>query len=626
MSTQEQTPPKSINPLALGADDLLAQPSQGYWAEIWKEVKKRPTARIAIWVLIFLALVSILAPVLTNHRPLVSTTPITAEDGTVSKVLAFPLFKSLGIVDWTLISMMISIVWLVVWRKFILNNKGKSNPLILTAFVIFALVPIAWGLYEVPWSMKTSIPGALWWSIFGVVGFIGLLALSSGTRVIATGKRDEFGRDMTGSALRKLLIGSLMLVIAGAAFGTLNRPKLDRTDYYKEFVLAPDDGAWALFAPLPHDYLASQPYTSSQPPLSPVLRVMPSGGSAAAADLSLDDKSREDEITLASHYNGTLSVDTPLSVLNNGDGVELHKRGSNDIIIVNSNLKTTRIKLKGATTLGDVIDKINAKAIDTRTKEKRFNATLNPAVGIVIEDLMQSRPVHLMGTESSGADTAGRLVMATRVALSIGFVSTGIAVIIGVTFGAIIGYFGGWVDFIGMRIIEIFMAIPRLFLLLTIIAFLPAKWSPYMLYAMMVVIGLTSWMSAARFIRAEFFRLRETDYVQAAKACGLPLRSILFKHMLPNGVTAVLVSASFGVAAAIFVETGLSFLGFGIKPPHPSWGQMLNEAIDPDTGVFRWWLAIFPGIMIFLTVFAFNLLGDALRDAIDPKLKKAPVV
>jgi peptide/nickel transport system permease protein len=147
-----------------------------------------------------------------------------------------------------------------------------------------------------------------------------------------------------------------------------------------------------------------------------------------------------------------------------------------------------------------------------------------------------------------------------------------------------------------------------------------------MLYAMMAVIGLTSWMGSARFIRAEFFKLRNQDYVLAARACGLTTRSILFRHMLPNGVTPVLVQASFGVAAAIFVETGLSFLGFGIKPPNPSWGQMLSRAVDPTTGVFNWWLAVFPGILIFLTVFGFNLIGDALRDAIDPKLKKQSAI
>jgi peptide/nickel transport system permease protein len=136
----------------------------------------------------------------------------------------------------------------------------------------------------------------------------------------------------------------------------------------------------------------------------------------------------------------------------------------------------------------------------------------------------------------------------------------------------------------------------------------------------MAIIGLTRWSGYARFIRAEFLKIRKQDYVQAARACGLPLRSILFKHMLPNGVAPVLVSATFGVASAILSESVLSFLGLGLVD-EPSWGQMLNEAITA-TGGFSWWIAIFPGLAIFLTVFAYNLVGESLRDAIDPYTKR----
>ncbi len=231
----------------------------------------------------------------------------------------------------------------------------------------------------------------------------------------------------------------------------------------------------------------------------------------------------------------------------------------------------------------------------------------------------KTAPRHWLGTDDAGADVAARLIHATRVALAVGFIATGIALVIGVVFGALMGYFGGWIDMIGMRIVEIFMAIPRLFLLLMIMAFIPPQWNRYMLYAIMAVIGATSWMGGARFLRAEFLRLRDQEFVHAARAAGLPIRSILFRHMLPNGMTPILVDSSFAIAAAILLEANLSFLGFGIKPPVPSWGQMLAQAIDPATGVFHWWLALFPGVMIFLTVFSLNIIGDTLRDAIDPK-------
>ncbi len=221
---------------------------------------------------------------------------------------------------------------------------------------------------------------------------------------------------------------------------------------------------------------------------------------------------------------------------------------------------------------------------------------------------------HWMGTTLNGEDLASRMIHAARIALAIGFIATGIAVVIGVVVGGLMGYFSGWVDLLGMRLVEIFSAIPTIYLLIAIVAFYGRN-----LYLMMVVIGLTGWVGYAIFTRAEFLRLRKQDFVQAAIACGLPLRSVLFRHMLPNGVSPVIVSASFGVASAILTESVLSFLGLGLVE-EPSWGQMLNQA---RTGVFYWWMAIYPGMAIFLTVFAYNLVGEALRDAIDPHLKKA---
>ena len=221
---------------------------------------------------------------------------------------------------------------------------------------------------------------------------------------------------------------------------------------------------------------------------------------------------------------------------------------------------------------------------------------------------------HLLGTEINGADVLSRMIHASRVALAIGFIATGIAVFAGCIIGGVMGYFSGRVDIVGMRLIEIFEAIPTLFLLISFVAFFGRN-----LYFMMVIIGLTSWSGDARFIRAEFLRLRGQDFVQAAVAAGLPLRSILFRHMLPNGIAPVLVSASFGVASAILSESVLSFLGLGLVD-EPSWGDLLSQATGQG-GTFTWWLAVFPGAAIFLTVFSYNLIGEALRDAMDPKLR-----
>jgi len=224
---------------------------------------------------------------------------------------------------------------------------------------------------------------------------------------------------------------------------------------------------------------------------------------------------------------------------------------------------------------------------------------------------------HWLGTDDVGSDVLCRLIHGSRISLSVGFVAVGISTIIGVFVGAMLGYLGGKVDFLGMRLVEIVMAIPTFFLIITIVAFFPRS-----LLNIMIIIGITSWTSDARFIRAEFFRLRKQDFVQAALSMGLPLRSILFRHMLPNGIAPVLVNATFGIAGAIFIEAALSFLGFGVAPPTPSWGQMLSLGVN-TSGRFLWWLTLSPGLAIFFTVLAYNLVGEALRDAIDPRLRKA---
>lgn len=222
---------------------------------------------------------------------------------------------------------------------------------------------------------------------------------------------------------------------------------------------------------------------------------------------------------------------------------------------------------------------------------------------------------HVFGTEESGSDVLSRMIHASRIALAIGFVATGIALLIGVIIGGLMGYFSGVVDMLGMRLVEMFEAIPVLYLLLTFVAFFGPN-----IYMMMVIIGITSWPGYARFIRAEFLKLRSMDFVQSAKACGLPLKSILFRHMLPNGLAPVLVAASFGVASAILAEATLSFLGLGLVD-EASWGSILNQAVQAAD--FYWWLAFFPGGAIFFTVLAYNLIGESLRDAIDPYVNKS---
>ena len=224
---------------------------------------------------------------------------------------------------------------------------------------------------------------------------------------------------------------------------------------------------------------------------------------------------------------------------------------------------------------------------------------------------------HLLGTDEDGADVLSRMIYGSRIALGIGLVATFTSLVIGVLYGGVMGFYSGWVDIIMMRFLEIFESIPSLFLILTVVAFFGRN-----IYLIMLIIGLTGWPGYARFLRAEFLKLRQQDFVQAAEASGLSLGSILFRHMLPNGIAPLLVLSSFGMASAILVEATLSFLGLGAID-QPSWAAMLNQAVGPG-GSIAIWMATFPGLAIFLTLFAYTLIGEALRDAIDPRLQQQP--
>lgn len=233
-----------------------------------------------------------------------------------------------------------------------------------------------------------------------------------------------------------------------------------------------------------------------------------------------------------------------------------------------------------------------------------------------LKDIFQPPSLrHWMGTDALGRDVFSRMLHGARVSLWVGFVSVGLASCIGVTLGLLAGYYGGLVDEAVMRVVDIMLCFPSFFLILAVIAFLEPN-----LVNIMVIIGLTSWMGIARLVRAETLSLRERDFIAAAKLAGTPSWRILFRHILPNALAPVLVSATLGIAGAILTESALSFLGLGMQPPMPSWGNILLEG-KQALGI-AWWLSTFPGLSILLTVLGYNLLGESLRDILDPRLSR----
>lgn len=529
-----------------------AQQARGFWADAWSRVWASLPARVAIGWVVVMGIGAVVGPLLANAHPLWMQ-QLDSNGAVVSS--GSPLWRSLSAADLLLLLAPL----LALWVALPLRRPRGERLGAAAAMGILALVVVIAGASAADWLDSPARTGALrefdrWINEPGFWWRRSLPVLVIGALPALAGMLIPFGPRAGGRAVAMIAA----LVVSSLAVGAR---WTERPANYDAYLAAEADGTartWYTLVPWSPNRVRSE--LISVPPMTTV---------SGAVQMKL--VALEQEAARLSR-----------------DAAAARAAGQEDL---------ARRKLD---------DEVQA----TRQRDQLAREWA------AVADTAFARRYFILGTDPNGVDVFCQLLWACRLSISVGFVSTGIAVLIGVTLGAVMGYFGGWLDLILFRVVEIFMSIPVLFLLIVAAGVLPRN-----TYVMMAIIGCVSWTGAARFTRAEFMKLRSLDFVQGARAAGLPLRSVLFRHALPNGVTPVLVDTSFAVAGAILAEATLSFLGLG-PDNQASWGKLLSSALA-TTGTFIWWLAVFPGLIIFLTVLAYNVLGGSLRDAIDPKLRKA---
>lgn len=554
------------------------QPAKGFWADAWSRVVRRPGPILALSWLGIIIFFAVFAPFLASGHPII----LTELQGERAGRRSSPMFNNLRPTD--ILLALGAIVWVIV---LLLPSRWPRSERLAALFVCsvqVGLIVVACAMVKAmfrspdasPWQRSVSMSAEFPWIVAGSIA----LVISTFIALIPFLKLFIF----------RLLIAWVVGVCAAGAVSIAWEEPLASYNYRVREARGEIKAVYTLIPFSPGQ--GSTSLDLRKPRSTPLSAVINGLTLDVAREHGLGSFRDDPRWQVRKRPTDPLLEEIPITD-RTAESLALHLRANSGLLPRAPDVLLEEFKAARGETFTNVRHVIDWLGTLGRTR-------------------------FWLGTDSLGQDVLSQMLHACRLSISIGLVSTGIAVIIGVTMGALMGYFGGWVDMLLYRVVEVFMAIPVLFLLIVAAAVLPRN-----TYVMMVIIGCVSWTGAARFIRAEFYKLRGQDFVQSARAVGLPLPSILFKHMLPNGVTPVLVDASFAIAAAILAEAILSFLGLG-PANQASWGRLLSDA-NNQVGDFVPWLAIFPGLAIFLTVLAYNILGESLRDAIDPKLKKARV-
>ncbi len=576
---QNRDLPEAITGVQLMRGEGVA-PAQGFWADAWAQVIKRPGAVFGLVWIGVVAFFGVFAPIIASHRPLVYR--VVDSSGVVGHAKS-PLL-------WYLTSADIALLAFGIGAPLVFFAPLRSGRSARLGLLIAAAAQAAASLVLIGLSKRWMVPDR---TFAGALDVLDRLVPQS---ILAEGVRVEDLGEYIWTAIVALVVAGLFTAVPST------RTAVGRVGLVLVVAaVSAFAGGWGWVTPLQETRYAEEIAAGRAKARFTIIPFSPNKGST---ELNLlKPLSPVEGVAETPVFRGLARFAAP-------------GEGRLDVKITPGILAEIEGRI-----LGSGLEYAKAEALAAEMRA-RFEAGRLPD-GRAVIDLIRSRPGprFVLGTDAFGQDALSQMLHACRLSISIGLVSTGLAVLIGVTMGSLMGYFGGFLDLALYRVVEVFMAVPLLFLLIVAAGVLPDHLRTT--YTMMAIIGCFTWTGAARFTRAEFLKLRSQDFVQSARAVGLPLRSVLFKHMLPNGVTPVLVEASFGVAFAITIEATLSFLGLG-PVDQASWGRLLASAYN-QVGTFQWWLAVFPGAAIFFTVLSYNLIGEALRDAIDPKLKKARV-